>query len=156
MQGFFARMRERFQRFMVGRYGSDQLSRFMLVIVVILVILNIFFRKSTVVFSILSWFVLILTYLRMFSRNIQRRYNENTRYLMLREKVTGLFRKRGPSAASSGRYEERRTQKGTMRSDAQHRIFRCPRCDQRVRVPRGKGTIEITCPKCGHVFRKRN
>ena len=91
----------------------------------------------------------------MFSRHIQARYNENTRYLMAKEKVLNFFRGRKKSS-DSGYAGGSQTSHGTYRSDAEHRIFRCPNCDQRVRVPRGKGKIEITCPKCGHHFTKRS
>ena len=92
MRNFLNRMREGFQRFMIGRYGADQLTRFLIAIAFVFVVLNLFFRQKTPVFSILVWVILILAYYRMFSKNIQKRYDENTRYLMLKEKVLGFFK----------------------------------------------------------------
>ncbi len=157
MGNFFSRMRVRFQQFMVGRYGTDQLSRFMLLLAIIFIILSYLFRGVWIL-SLLTWVLLILVNLRMFSRNIQARYNENTRYLLAKQKVTDFFRgKRNGSARNSyGTSGGSSSSGGAYRSDAEHRIFRCPNCDQRVRVPRGKGKIEITCPKCGHHFTKRS
>ena len=154
MRNFLQRIREGFQRFMIGRYGADQLSRFMIGLALVLVVINLFVRKYTPVLSILVWVIILLSYLRMFSRNIQKRYDENTRYLMLKEKVVNFFKSRRDAAAAG---TGRRTAPGNqnMRSDAEHRIFRCPKCSQRVRVPRGKGRIEITCPRCGEKFVKR-
>ncbi|MBO4873287.1 MAG: hypothetical protein J5496_07715 [Lachnospiraceae bacterium] len=167
MGNFFNRLGQRFRQFMVGRYGTDNLSRFMLGLAFFFMILNIFLRSKTWIFSALVWILLILVYLRMLSRNIQARYNENTRYLMVKEKVLGFFGgKRGGSSANGygsnnyagGSYGSNSQTKtgGRYRSDAEHRIFRCPKCTQRVRVPRGRGMIEITCPRCGNVFRKRS
>ncbi|MBQ6293704.1 MAG: hypothetical protein IJK77_07550 [Lachnospiraceae bacterium] len=169
MGGFFQRLRESFARFMVGRYGSDQLSRFTMLLAFVMLILNMIFRSRTSVFYWLVWVFLIITYFRMFSKNKQKRYNENTRFLQLKEKVLGRFRgRKGPTGDSvrdsyqyyQNAYNNARNDNsggsGTMRSDKEHRIFRCPNCDQRVRVPRGRGKIEITCPRCGHKFIKRS
>lgn len=157
MGNFFYRLRARFRQFMTGRYGSDNLSRFMLAIAFVCMFLNIFLGSKTWIFAVLVWLFLILVYLRMFSRNIQARYNENTRYLMLKEKVVGFFRGKGSRGSSSqNTYQDTAQTHGTYRSDAEHRIFRCPSCNQRVRVPRGRGKIEITCPRCGNHFKKRS
>ncbi len=156
MGGFFNRLGQRFRQFMVGRYGNDNLSRFMLATAFVCMILNIFLGSKTWIFAVLVWLLLILVYLRMFSRNIQARYNENTRYLMLKEKVLGFFRGRTGFSGSGSSPQNSGQTHGTYRSDAEHRIFRCPNCNQRVRVPRGRGKIEITCPKCGHHFKKRS
>ena len=162
MNNFFARLSARFRQFMTGRYGSDQLSRFLMGVAVVCIILSFIFPK-TVIFTILVYLLLILVYFRMFSRNIQARYNENTRFLLLKDKVLGFFRGRGSRSQGGGYqsyqgYQQNTSTrpKGNVRSDAEHRIFRCPKCDQRVRVPRGRGKIEITCPKCGHAFTRRS
>ncbi len=163
MRDFFNRLGQRFRQFMVGRYGSDNLSRFMLALAFICMIVNLFLRSRTWILSAVVWILLILVYLRMFSRNVQARYNENTRYLMMRDKITGFFTgKRRSGNSGSNAYGSWQNTSGSTktggryRSDAQHRIFRCPKCTQRVRVPRGRGMIEITCPRCGNVFRKRS
>ena len=63
---------------------------------------------------------------RCFSRNTYQRYRENRKYLMLLDRI----------------------------KDREHRYFECPKCRQPVRVPRGKGKISITCPKCKEKFVK--
>lgn len=167
MRNFFQNINNAFRRFMVGRYGSDQLSRFTMILAVIMLVLNMIFRTKTSVFYWLVWVFLLISYFRMFSKNTQKRYDENTRYLQLKEKILGKLRgTRGGSGAKSVRdsyryYENAynnasRSNSSTMRSDKEHRIFRCPNCDQRVRVPRGRGKIEITCPRCSHKFIKRS
>lgn len=170
MRNFFQRLSDGFRRFMTGRYGSDQLSRFLMLLTLVMLVLNMIFGARTSVFYYLVWILIIYAYFRMFSKNIEKRYNENTRYLQLKEKVLNRFRggrsSGGYSGSASGSrdsyqnyrqaYQNARGTGQTMRSDKEHRIFRCPDCNQRVRVPRGRGKIEITCPRCGHVFIKRS
>ena len=168
MRNFFQRLSEGYRRFMVGRYGTDQFSRFLMFLAIFILILNVIFRSKTPVFYFLVWAVILYTYFRMFSKNIEKRYNENTRYLQLKEKVIGWFGGKRSSGGSYGSHSSgnqsswKNSQGGTrpnnpsMRSDKEHRIFRCPSCDQRVRVPRGRGKIEITCPRCGNKFVKRS
>ena len=126
-------MRNRFQDFMFGRYGNDQLNRFLSLVALVLIVVNIFVK-----FPLLWWgalALLIWMYFRMFSRNTSRRYAENQRFL----EVTSRFRR------------------GAQRkADPVYRYFQCPGCRQKVRVPRGKGKIEITCPKCRTSFIKRS
>ena len=167
-------MKEKLFRFMAGRNGNDALNRFLLGAVMVLLLLGIVFSKSTVGRLLMPIALVLLgfTYFRMFSKNIYRRYDENTRFLQLKEKLMAKLRggRGGRSAGDSVRdsyqyYQNaynnaqndgRRSGSGAMRSDKEHRIFRCPNCDQRVRVPRGRGKIEITCPRCGHKFIKRS
>lgn len=118
------------RKFMQGRYGSDALSLFLLCLGVVL---NLFIGRyligqivAVVIFAVVIW--------RMFSRNIYARQKENAAYLRIWYKVKGIF---------------------TPRPDAKtHKRFKCPKCRQMVRVPRGKGKIMITCPKCGEKFSK--
>ncbi len=151
------RLRERFARFMAGRNGNDNLNSFILAVTFILIIVNLFVRKYTFVLSLVIWGLIILAYLRMFSRNTQKRYRENTRYLLLKQKVLDFFAGRTKGVRDAYRQQEPRSERASRpRSDAEHRIFRCPKCSQRVRVPRGRGKIEITCPRCGEIFVKRS
>ena len=70
----------------------------------------------------------------------QARAAENYRYFVCKNKVLGWFRR------GKARWQDRKT----------HRYFRCPQCRATVRVPRGKGKIRITCPKCKHQFVKKS
>ena len=131
-------LKDRFYRFMTGRYGTDDLSKFMLGSAVVLMVLNLLIRVP--VLNTLVDVLLILVYVRMFSTNIQKRYAENTKYLELKNRFLGMFQK------NRSRAEELKT----------HHIYRCPKCSQKIRVPRGTGTIMITCPKCRHEFKKKS
>lgn len=128
-------MRDRLIRFMRGRYGADELSKFMMLVTIIVVVASFFVRLPYVTLgvSIFMWVMLFLVYYRMFSRNIQRRYAENMRFIKIRNK---LFHKNGVT-------------------DKDHKIYLCPSCKQKIRVPRGRGKICITCPSCRKEFIKR-
>lgn len=126
-------MRERLERFMMGRYGVDPLSRFMLGAVVICMILSFFFRRTGGLFSAVSLILLVLCYFRMFSKDVARRYEENEKFERIKYRFFHFF---------------------SDRKD--NHIFKCPSCKQKIRVPKGKGKIEITCPKCRNRFIKRS
>lgn len=129
-------MREKLRRFMTGRYGIDAFGRFLLGVVVILWAINLFFN-STLIYS---WALLLMcyAYFRMFSRNTTSRYRENQKFLQLKSKTVSRFR------SEKSQFKQRKT----------HHIYRCPNCGQKIRIPRGKGRICITCPKCKTEFTK--
>ena len=78
-------MREKFQRFMQGRYGADELSRFLTMVGLILIVVNLFFRSVLLSYVVLA--ILIYCYYRMFSRNYSRRYAENQKFLSWRNRL---------------------------------------------------------------------
>lgn len=130
-------MKEKFIRFMAGRYGADQFSRFLSFVALALIVLNLFVHSN--VLWILGLAALVLTYVRMFSKNFARRRKENEAYLRLKNKLTGGFRN----------WNDRRKQ------SKDYVFFRCPSCHAMLRVPRGKGKIRVTCRKCGNAFEKK-
>lgn len=131
-------MREKLQRFMIGRYGSDKMNQVLSVVSLILVLIGVFLKVS---FCYWLGFILILwLYYRMMSRNIQKRYAENQVFLRYYYQITGWF---------SGKKRSVEQNKG-------YHIYKCPQCKQKVRVPKGKGKISIHCPKCGNDFIKRS
>ena len=113
-------MREKFIRFMNGRNGMDELAR----------------AESWVVMILL----LVSMYFRVFSRNVNKRYAENQKFLNARYEWTVKA--------------ERRKKRFAQRK--QYKFFKCPMCKQEVRVPRGHGKICITCPKCREQFVRRS
>ncbi len=129
-------MKERFIRFMSGRYGADQLSRFMLAVCFLCLILNLF--TGTYILYVAALAILVVCYFRMFSRNLAKRDAENQQYLRLKEKFLSIFKR--------SFWEERKA----------YHIYKCPFCGQKIRIPRGKGKICITCPKCRNEFVKKS
>lgn len=126
--------RDRFRRFMVGRYGTDELNRFLLTAVLVMILGNVFARNRLVFW--LEVICLILCYFRMFSRNTGRRFQENQVYLRWRFYVGEWFR----------------NLKFRIQEGRRYKIFKCPGCGQKIRIPRGHGKIQIRCRKCGREF----
>ena len=126
------------RRFMIGRYGVDQFNKFLLGLSVVLLLLTSFFGRGFLYFA--SVIVLIYSYFRIFSRNFSQRIKENNTYLYYKDKLVRFFRKG----------------KNNTSQRLNHHIYKCPQCKQKIRVPRGKGKIMITCPKCRREFMKRS
>lgn len=116
-------------RFMSGRYGTDRLNLVILCVAAACIVLSALLQRSWVgqVLWVLSYGLMIWAIFRSMSRNINKRYQENRRFLLIFDRL----------------------------KDRKNRYFLCPRCRQTVRVPRGKGKILITCPKCKEKFQKK-
>ena len=131
-------MKERMQRFMAGRYGNVQLNQFIFIVAIISMVLEIITRQS--LFYTLTLLLLILAYVRVFSRNINKRYEENMKFLQKKDAILNKFRKQKYYAAQRRNFH----------------IYTCPQCKQKIRIPKGKGKISITCPKCRTSFIKKS
>lgn len=130
-------MKEKLYRFMMGRYGNDQLNRFLMILVLVFFVCSVF---GSGFFYLLGLACLIYVYFRMMSKNTYKRSLENNRYLQYEFKVKQFFS----------------TWKRDMQQRKTHHIYRCPSCRQKIRIPRGKGRIEIRCPKCSQTFIKKS
>lgn len=126
---FGAKLSAGVRRFMQVRYGGDKLNMTLLWIGVGACLLSVLFPFKVVklILLVISYSMMIWAIFRAFSTNTYKRYQENRKYLRLLDRI----------------------------KDRKHRHFECPRCRQPVRVPRGKGKIAITCPKCKERFIKR-
>ena len=131
-------LREKLQKFMIGRYGVDPLNRFIMWAVIVLIFLNLFLRWDVLFF--LEIIGLVWCYFRMFSKNYPAREKENRVYMRVRLKVTDFLNK------CKFRFQQAR----------QYHIYKCPGCGQKIRIPRGKGRVSIHCPKCGTDFIKKS
>ena len=135
-------MKEKIGRFMAGRYGNDKLNQFMMAVFLGCAVLNLFVRNAYASTVLNSWecLLILLVYIRMFSRNISKRYAENQTYLALENRLRRFFGQK--------RY--------LMQQRKEYHIYKCPGCKQKIRIPRGKGKISIRCPKCGEEFIKNS
>ena len=129
LRNFSAKISSGFRRFMMGRYGTDKLNIALLTVGLVVSLVCMFIKAPLVnlILTVISYAFLFTVIFRSLSRNTYKRYQENRKYLMLLERF----------------------------KDKEHRYFDCPKCHQQVRVPRGKGKIAITCPKCREKFIKK-
>lgn len=131
-------MREKFERFMMGRCGVDQLNRFLSIFCLVIMIAAIIFNgtlASRILWTV-AFVLLIVVYARMLSKNLYRRSVENTHYLKLKTSICGQL--------------EMIKVRWSQRKD--YKFFTCPSCHTTLRVPRHKGRINIVCKKCGTSF----
>ena len=123
-------MRSFLRRFMIGRYGPDHLSIAMVILAFILSLLYAVFWNLPLLF--ISYFFFGLTIFRMFSRNITRRRTENDKFIRywwpIRMEIKKIIQR--------------------IKDKRKYVYYKCPTCNTKLRVPKGKGKIRITCPRC--------
>ena len=112
-------MKEKFIRFMQGRYGVDQLSKFLLVIGLVVVLVSALLGNSPIalILYLVGWVFVAKTY-----------------------GIRNFFQK----------------QKNIWKQRKVYHIYTCPSCRQKIRIPKGKGKIEVRCPKCGTTFIRKS
>lgn len=128
------KLQMKMQEFMKGRYGPDLLSRDMSFLSLGIIILNLFLRNT--ILYVLGLTLLLLSYLRMFSKTFPKRYNENRIYANIRNNFTKRIK----------RIFNR------IKDFPKYKYFKCPSCQKQLRVPRGKKQIVVTCPVCRTKF----
>lgn len=137
-----------FRRFMAGRYGPDHLNT---ALIIAAFVISLVWRLTGLrILYVLSLLLLLTALFRFLSRNLHARRAENDRFLRfwwpIRTKTLRFFsRLRTRIRDFFIRLKSRKT----------HKFFRCPSCKNLLRVPRGKGRVQITCPKCGERFIRR-
>ncbi len=132
------KFKQSLQRFMYGRYGVDQFGQFIFGVAFVVIILNMFF--NSVIFYYGSLLLIIYGYYRAMSKNHSKRYSENMKFLGIKNQLLGKINR----------------EKRMFNEKKVNHIYSCPSCKQKIRVPKGKGKIEITCPKCHTKFVKRS
>ena len=128
---------------MQGRNGVDQFARFTMGVALAAIVLTLFTGTRSGIGAFLDLFgmaAIVYTYFRIFSKNISKRYQENQKYLQMRDKLRARFQK----------------EKRMMSQRKDYHIYSCPGCGQKIRIPRGGfKKVEIECPKCHTKFIKR-
>lgn len=124
------------KKLMAGRYGGDQLS----MILIILSLLLTFIGQLTKIqiLLLISYIPLGISIYRIFSKDISKRRMENYKFAMFVSPIYAWFKR------TENRMKDRKT----------HRYFKCPNCKSKLRLPKGKGKIMITCPECKTKFSK--
>ncbi len=125
------------RRMLTGRYGNDALNKTLVTLGILLLFVEWITRWKWI-----SLFILLLlgvSYFRMLSRNIPARYAENQKFIQWFGPALQKLRN------ATARFADRKT----------HKYYKCPNCRQRLRVPKGRGKINITCPHCHTQFVKK-
>lgn len=138
MRNMFQNLKEKFTHFMQGRNGFDQLTQFLNMVVLIIFIISLFTKWAPLYYLAIA--LLIYMYFRVFSKNTPKRYEENQKFCNLRYDAAIKWNN------MKKEWEQRKI----------YRFYRCPICNQKVRVPKGRGKICITCPKCRAEFVKKS
>lgn len=124
MRDFWYKLRWKIQEFMRGRNGVDELNRTLMYAVLIVYALSVLFRAGILYY--LAFFGMLYMLYRALSKNLYVRREENRKFVTWME-----------------------TNRIKMEQRKDYKIFRCKGCGRNIRVPRGKGKIEVTCPMCG-------
>ncbi len=127
---------QKFQRFMMGRYGTDQFSLALLILGLVLSLCGMLFFRPL---YFLADALYVYTLFRFFSRNIAARQRENQWFFKVWRPI--------------GNWAGLQRRKFAQRKE--YKYFKCPHCKQQLRAPRGRGAIEVTCQKCHTVFRTK-
>lgn len=140
----FNKLRFKIASFMQGRNGFDNMTGFLVLLWIFIKIIFYILKFISPVFiyinTLFSVFFCIFICYRILSKDLTKRQSENMKYLSYRAKVFKFFK------VKSSRMKKRKT----------HHLYKCPKCGQILSVPKGKGKINITCPKCSTQFTKRS
>ena len=137
LRQFSAKAAASLRSFMSGRYGTDQLNMAMLWTALIMTIIGSIAKLG--ILSLMADALLIVMFIRMLSKDRYKRQHENQVYLQKTYKITKAVNE----------WVNR------MKNSKKYRYFSCPKCKRRLRVPRGVGSITITCKGCGNKFDKK-
>jgi|AGTN01.2.fsa_nt_gi hypothetical protein len=121
-----------FRKLFIGRNGPDQLSLAIVLFSAIVSFVQYFITWPYV--WVISAVLFAYAVLRMFSRNIEKRRKENFAFMNLVNKIKTWYYR------TKAKFQQRKL----------YKVFRCPQCSQKLRVPRGKGKVSIKCSKCGN------
>lgn len=126
--------KDKIRKFMIGRYGQDELGKFILSLALIVLVINLFVKTAAL--SAAALVLIIYSYYRIFSRDVRARYAENKKFL------TSLDPLRRKFFSSKNKYDNRKV----------YKYIKCPKCKFEMKVPKNKGKIRVTCKKCGEKF----
>ncbi len=134
----FNKLKNRIIRFMYGRYGTDNLNRFLIWLYLALIVVGLFLQGvAKTVLLALTLIIAITVFYRMFSKNIYKRSAENRKYLAFKAKIKNFI------ALKKSMWRDRKT----------HAYKKCPYCKAVLRLPKKRGEHRVDCPKCKREFK---
>ena len=136
----------------------DSLNIFLLCIALVL-----FFLRSTFTL-LLAGGCIAIALVRCFSTDPNARNRENDRFrgfwdrMKMRSQAKKAQKVRTEAKAQRAKAKEakkaQKEKKRQQKNDTEHVYFHCPKCNQEMRAPKGKGKILVTCKNCGEKFEK--
>lgn len=126
-----------FRNFMLGRYGTDQLTIAMLVLGMIFTFIGDALDLHFL--TLLTYVIFALCVYRVLSKNASARRKENYEFLKVWNPASAFIMKKF----------------NIIKNSKDYKYFKCPSCGQMLRAPKGKGNISVTCQKCKTKFNKR-
>ena len=134
-------MKEKFNKFMYGRNGPNELSKFLIIISFISIVVSYMTKEYFSIFlNYFGFITLIYANYIVFSRKIEQRKKQNQEFLYFTKKITNKFKN----------LKVRITQRKN------YKFYKCENCKTILRVPKGKGNIKIKCTNCGHTMIKKS
>lgn len=130
---FMNKLKEKLRRFMIGRRGADELSFALLIGGVVMMLLTAL--TGFMLFDLIGWIFYVWCLFRMFSRNLTKRYEENMKYLALKQSAAQAWTR--------------------LKNIRKYKYFKCPECQSLLRLPRKVGEVTVTCGKCHHSFKHK-
>lgn len=138
MRQALARWQQKYQHWMIGRYGViDTLNKHLMIVVIVMMIIQLFIKSSII--SLVEIVCLIVVFYRLFSKRIYVRSNENQKYRSFIQKC------KHPIINIKQFMSDRKT----------YKYITCKNCRKKMRVPRGHGKVRVTCPACHEKFEVR-
>ena len=130
MRNWIQRLGYKMSAFMYGRYGTDELSKFLMILALILMVVSWFPNLGLVYF--VAFALMVWSLLRSFSRKLDKRRRELERYRRIKKPIADFLK------LSRNKWRDRKT----------HVYFKCKKCKAVLRVPKGKGSIVVICTRC--------
>jgi DNA-directed RNA polymerase subunit RPC12/RpoP len=124
--------------YMNGRYGMDEFSKALMIAGIIFGALANFIGGR--ITASVGLALIAFGALRPLSKEIENRQKEYRWYIHVKQTIQTKYH----------RLKNKQVQRKRFK------IYKCPECKQKVRVPRGRKKIRITCPTCKHQFVKKS
>lgn len=135
-------MFNKFGKFMQGRYGPDTLTYVLIFAAAIIMYIPFV--------GIISYPMIGYALFRVFSKDTAKRYAELQKFNHATRGIRGRFRNISIKAAQRASVLEKRTKQRKT-----HKFLKCPKCKNMLKLPKGKGKLQVTCPVCKNQFYKK-
>ncbi len=134
---FWGKIKQSFRAMMSGRNGADRLASNCVWFGLILYIVSLFTGLG--ILAILSLALYVYGIFRMWSRKIDKRREENRRYVEWRNRLSTRVRQ----------FFKR------LKNSREYKYFKCPQCEVWLRVKRGSQQTHFTCGRCKTEFDRK-